>query len=102
LVSLSNVRCFDGTVAAIKTLDERTATWSYVTMRLIEEQRDVYVKPEKKNGTSEGAVLAVRPWERKKRSELRCYKCNEKGHFARDHLPDGSIRGSTVVHPNMS
>lgn len=39
LVSLDSVQEYAGTIADTKTLDARNATWSYITMRLIEGQR---------------------------------------------------------------
>ena len=39
LVSLSEITTYSSTMASIKTLHAKLATWSYVTMRLIEEKK---------------------------------------------------------------
>lgn len=78
LVSLTSEESLSGTVSAIKTMDEGRASWEYVSGRLIEEVRSQKLSVD--GQTSSVTAAAVR---RADRSQIRCYKCNKKGHIAR-------------------
>ena len=82
LVSLSSEESLSSTVSAIKTMDVDKATWEYVTGRLIEEVRSQKLAGSAEVMASSTKAAAIR--QRKHISDLRCFKCNKKGHIARN------------------
>ena len=81
LVSLSAEEWLSGTVSAIKTMDADKATWEYVSGRLLEEVRSQKLAENAEAKASSSTAAMAR--QKKDRSSMRCFKCNEIGHIAR-------------------
>lgn len=85
LVSMTAEESLSGTVSAIKTMDESRATWEYVSGRLIEEVRSQKLAENSDGlGTIAAAALIPRGPRGLHKSQIRCYRCNRKGHIARN------------------
>ena len=85
LVSFGNLSDYNGAVAAIKTMDSEVATWSNVTMRIIEEQKQLVNNGAPKPVDNTKHLLsAKRDATKKVKKDIICWKCNRKGHFARE------------------
>ena len=83
VVSISSVDSFQGTVAAIKTMEDHKATWDYVSGRLIEEQRTQKMSDSTEINDARVQAAAARTAARIL-ANTKCFKCNKKGHIARN------------------
>lgn len=84
LVSLSNLSEYASTVSSIKTLEPDVATWSYVTMRIIDEQKALKGNVTMDKSSDGKSVLSMRSGEKSTAHEdLVCWECNQPGHIAR-------------------
>jgi len=83
LVSISSVDSFQGTVAAIKTMEDHKATWDYVSGRLIEEQRTQKMSDSAEKNDARVQAAAARTAARRL-ANTKCFKCNKKGHIPRN------------------
>ena len=85
LVSSGNLSEYNGTVSSIKTIDSSVATWANVSMRIIEEQKQLKSNLATENIGNARAILgARRGGKRTTRKEIECWNCNRQGHLARD------------------
>ena len=82
LVSVSGTEGLGGTVSAIKTMDPYKATWDYVSARLIEEMRSQKLVDGVESIASSPTVATARTG--RDLSNIKCYRCGKKVHFARD------------------
>ena len=81
LVSLGNLSDYDGAVVVIKTMDSEVATWSNVTIRIIEEQKQFANNGAPKPVDNTKHLLsAKRDATKKVEKDIICWKCNWKGH----------------------
>ena len=83
LVSVSGTDSLSSKVFEIKIMDPDKATWDYVSARLIEEMRSQKLVDGVELIASSPTVATARTG--RDLSNLKCYRCRKRGHFARDY-----------------
>ena len=81
LVSVSQHQILHSTVAAVKTMKEKDATWEYVTARLIEEDSSLKTVPtatKTQTFPENGKIASIRT------KEIICKRCGIIGHLAEE------------------